>query len=56
MKLLYEQELHVRKSLVIRTAQLAGGGLLLKMLKHFKVILDEKEFLDWECKTKLVLA
>ena len=40
MKLLYRQEFHVRKALVLRTTQLAGG-LLLKMLKHFEVLLDQ---------------
>ena len=43
MKLQYEQEWHVRKSLVICATKLAGG-LLLKMLKYFKVMLNIFEF------------
>ena len=40
----YEQEKHVRKSLVICATQLAGG-LLLKKLKYFEVMLNIFEFL-----------
>ena len=32
MELQYEQELHVRKSLVIRATQLAGGLFLKKLI------------------------
>ena len=39
MKLEYKQEQHVRKSLVIYATQLIGG-LLLKKLKHFEVMLN----------------
>ena len=39
----YEQEQHVRKSLVICATQFAGG-LLLKELKYFEVILNIFEF------------
>ena len=43
MELQYEQELHVRKSLVTCATQLAGG-LLLKRLKYFEVMLNIFEF------------
>ena len=43
MELWYEQEYHVRKSIVTYAAQLAGG-LLLKMLKYFEVMLNIFEF------------
>ena len=43
MELLYEQEEHVRKSLVICATQLAGG-LLLKKLKYFEVMWNIFEF------------
>ena len=36
MNLKFERELHVRKPLVTSTTQLAGG-VILKMLKYFKV-------------------
>ena len=40
---LYEQEQHVRKSIAICATQLAGG-LLLKRLKYFEVMLNIFEF------------
>ena len=42
---LYEQEQHVRKSIAICATQLAGG-LLLKKLKYFEVMLNIFEFLQ----------
>ena len=48
MELWYEQEKHIRKPLVICTTQHAGG-LLLKKLKYFEVMLNIFEFLRvWE--------
>ena len=49
MELQYEQELHVRKSLVMRATQIAGS-LLLKMLKYFEVVFT---FLDFPPSKKL---
>ena len=43
MELQYEQESHVRKSLVICATQLERG-LLLKKLKYFEVMLNIFEF------------
>ena len=43
MKLKYEQKQHVRKSVVIWVTHLAGG-LLLKMLNYFEVMLNVFEF------------
>ena len=48
MELQYEQEQHVRQSFVIFAIQFAGG-LLLKKLKHFEVVLNIFEFTRvWE--------
>ena len=48
MELSYEHEQHVRKSLVICATQLAGG-LLLKKVKYFEVMVNIFEFLHvWE--------
>ena len=43
MELYYEQEQHARKSLLMCATQLAGG-LLLKELKYFEVMLNIFEF------------
>ena len=43
MELWYEQEQHIRKSLVICATHLTGG-LLLKKLKYFEVMLNILEF------------
>ena len=44
MELYYKQEQLVKKPLVIRVTQFAGG-LLLKELKYFEVMLSILEFL-----------
>ena len=43
MELKYKQEQHVRKSVIISATQLAGG-LLLKILKYFEVVLNIFQF------------
>ena len=44
MELYHEQEQHVRTALVICATELAGGLLLLNILKYFEVMLKILEF------------